>query len=47
MVAAVLSPCVFLDKNKKKEVIDSNHFHDFLAHTHSSVLKATAQQHGI
>ena len=31
----------------KKRVIDINHFHVSLAHAHSSVLKATAQQHGI
>ena len=46
MTAAVLSPGgVFIDKNKK--VVDVNHFHVSLAHAHSSVLKATAQQHGI
>ena len=46
MVAAVLSPGgLFL--NKKKRVLDINHFHVPLAHAHSSVLKATAQQHGI
>ena len=31
----------------KKRVVDINHFHVSLAHAHSSVLKATAQQHGI
>ena len=47
MAAAVLSPGgVFINKNKKK-VVDINHFHVSLAHAHSSVLKATARQHGI
>ena len=47
MAAAALSPArVFINKNKKK-VIDINHFHVSLAHAHSSVLKATALQHGI
>ena len=47
MTAAVISfGYVFIDKNKKK-VVDINHFHVFLAHAHSSVLKATALQHGI
>ena len=47
MAAAVLSPGgLFLNKNKKS-VIDINHFHVSLAHAHSSVLKATAQEHGI
>ena len=32
---------------KKKKVVDINHFRVSLAHAHSSVLKATAQQHGI
>ena len=46
MAAAVITPGgVFANKNKK--VLDINHFHVFLAHVHSSVLKATAQQHGI
>ena len=36
-----------MDNMKKKKVVDINHFHVFLAHAHSSVLKATAQQHGI
>ena len=31
----------------KKRVMDINHLHVSLAHAHSSVLKATAQQHGI
>ena len=45
MAAAVLSPGgSFL---KKKRVLDINHFHVSLAHAHSSVLKATVQQHGI
>ena len=47
MAAAVLSPGgLFINKNKKR-VIDINHFHVSLAHAHSSVLKATAQQHGV
>ena len=47
MAAAVLSPGgLFIDKNKKR-VIDINHYHVSLAHAHSSVLKATAKQHGI
>ena len=47
MAAAVLSPgVVFMDK-KNKKVVGINHFHVSLAHAHSSVLKATAQQHGI
>ena len=45
MAAAVLSPGgLFL---KKKRGLDINHFQVSLAHAHSSVLKATAQQHGI
>ena len=49
MATAVLSPeGVFLDKKKKKKVVDINHFHVVsLAHAHSSVLKATVLQHGI
>ena len=47
MAAAVLSlGGLFLNKNGKK-VLDINHFHVSLVHAHSSVLKATAQQHGI
>ena len=47
MAAAVLSPGgLFINKNKIR-VIDINHYHVSLAHAHSSVLKATAQQHGI
>ena len=47
MAAAVLSPGgLFLNKNEKR-VLDINQFHVSLAHAHSSVLKATAQQHGI
>ena len=46
MAAAVLSPGgVFV--NKKTTVVDINHFHVSLAHAYSSVLKATARQHGI
>jgi transposase InsO family protein len=44
MAAAVLSPGNLL---AKKKVVDINHFHVSLSHAHSSVLKATAQQHGI
>ena len=49
MAAAVLSPGgLFLNKNKKEyQVLDINHFHVSLVHAHSSVLKATAQQHSI
>ena len=47
MAASGLSPGgVFVNKNKKN-VVDINHFHVSLAHAHSSVLKATALQHGI
>ena len=47
MAAAGLSPGgVLVNKNKKK-VVDINHFHVSLAHARSSVLKATARQHGI
>ena len=47
MAAAVLSPGgLFINKHKIR-VIDINHYHVSLAHAHSSVLKATAQQHGI
>ena len=48
MAAALLSPGgVFINKQKNKKVVDINHFHVSLAHAHSSVLEATAQQHGI
>ena len=48
MAAAVLSPGgVFMDKPKKKKVVDINHFHVTLAHAHWSVLKANVLQHGI
>ena len=47
MAVAALSPGgLFIDK-KEKKVVDINHFHVSLAHAHSSVLKATALQHGI
>ena len=47
MAAAVLSPGgLFINKNKKR-VMDIIHLHVSLAHAHSSVLKATAQQQGI
>ena len=44
---AVLSPGGLFINNNKKRVININNFHVSLAHAHSSVLKATAQQHGI
>ena len=47
MAAAVLSPGGLFINKFKKRVIDINNFHVSLAHAHSSVLKATAQQHGI
>ena len=47
MAAAVLSPDGLFVNNKKTTVVDINHFHVSLAHAHSSVLKATARQHGI
>ena len=48
MAAAVLTPGgLFVNKNRKKRVLDIYHFHVSLAYAHSSVLKATAQQHGI
>ena len=36
---------VFMNKNKKK-MVDINHFHVSLAYANSSVLKATALEHG-
>ena len=47
MAAAVLTPGGVFVNNKKTTVVDINHFHVSLAHAHSSVLKATARQHGI
>ena len=47
IAAAVLSPGGVFVNNKKTTVVDINHFHVSLAHAHSSVLKATARQHGI
>ena len=47
MAAAVFSPGGVFINEKKKKVVDMNHFHVSLAHAHSSVLKATALQHGI
>ena len=47
MAAAVLSPGGVFVNNKKTTVVYINHFHVSLAHAHSSVLKATARQHGI
>ena len=47
MAAAVLSPGGVFVNNKKTTVVDINHFHVSLAHARSSVLKATARQHGI
>ena len=47
MAAAELSPSsVFMDEQKKKKVVDTNHFHVSLARAHSSVLKAIALEHG-
>ena len=47
MAATGLTPSgLFVNKNKKR-VLDINHFQVSFAHAHSSVLKATAQQHGI
>ena len=47
MAAAVLSPGGLFVNKTFKRVLDINHFNVSLAHAHSSVLKATAQQHGI
>ena len=48
MAAAVIFPgSVCVTTQKKEEVIDIHHFHASLAHAHWSVLKTTAQQHGI
>ena len=47
MAAAVLTPGGLSINKNKKRVIDINHYHVSLSHAHSSVLKATAQQHGI
>ena len=47
MAAALLSPYGVFVNNNEKKVLDINHFHVSLAHAHPSVLKATAQQHGI
>ena len=47
MAATVLSPGGVFVNNKKTTVVYINHFHVSLAHAHSSVLKATARQHGI
>ena len=48
MAAARLSPGgVFLDKKKKKKVVDIKHFNISLAHANSSVLNATALEHCI
>ena len=48
MVAAVLSPGdAFTLGKKNRKIVDIIHFHVFLAHVYSSVLKATAQGHGI
>ena len=47
MAAALFSPgSVFINTNMEN-VADINHFHVSLAQAHSSVLKATALQHGI
>ena len=49
VVMVWLRQCSFLVdcSYKKKRVININHFHVSLVHAHSSVLKATTQQHGI
>ena len=47
MAAAALLPGGMFTKKNKKNVVDINHFRVSLAHAHSSVLKATARQHGI
>ena len=47
MAAAVLTPGGLSINKNKKRVVDINHYHVSLSHAHSSVLKATAQQHGI
>ena len=47
MAAAVLSPGGVFVNNKKTTVVDIKTFHVSLAHAHSSMLKATARQHGI
>ena len=47
MAAAVLSPGGLSISKNKKRIIDINNFHVSLSHAHSSVLKATAQQHDI
>ena len=47
MAAAVLTPGGLSINKNKKRVIDINHYHVSLSHAHSSVLKATAQQHSI
>jgi len=43
VAVAALTP----GKLKHAKVIDINHFHVSLAHAHASVLKATAEQHGV
>ena len=43
LVAAALAPGLL----KHSKEIGINHLHVSLAHAHSSVLKATAKQHGI
>ena len=47
MAAAVFSPGDVFINEKKKNVVDINHFYVSLAHAHSSALRATALQHGI
>ena len=47
MAVAVLSPDGVFVNNKKTTVENINYFHVPLAHAHSSILKATARQHGI
>ena len=38
---------VYVWTRRRKKKVTINHFHDSLAHAHSSVLKSTNQQHGI
>ena len=47
MAAAVLFPGGGSINRNKKQVVDINHYHVSLVHARSSVLKATALQHGI
>ena len=46
LAAAVLFPGGAFVTGNENKAMDTNHFHFSLTHGHSSVLKATAQQHG-